>query len=534
MSEDTYVSAADLTASRPPPNKRTGLGDLIRNPNFIRILAVIYIALFFIVQVQYRADTTVIEDGETRVVNATVSRSIASYIADQLQELWSGIGNFTEGFLIATLIAIPFAIIVFWSGINDQNKHGIPFYRNVIFIRDFTQVIFLILIIGGIYGLNQNLQENFQEGEAGLIINFNVLRRDYSVAITEGPDFQEPLEWVNDIPLLGKEVAPYLSPGTNVRALLTGLSNTLRAVIIALVITTVLGVLLGIGLLSNNWLVRIVSSAYVEVFRNTPLLVQLFFVYSSIQLLLPTTPSEAHELPGSIYVSARGVNYPRILTQDGFSILLGFALVGFIGGVYLWRRRLQIQDDTGQPAFTLRYFLASFLGLSVIGLLLVTILYGFPIDAEEPVLGRFNFERGVGALFTAEFVGLVAALVLYTAAFIADIVRAGIQSVPYGQIEAARAAGLTNNQTLQMIVLPQAMRLIIPPLTNQYLNLAKNSSLAIAIGYFDLFNISTIAANQSGQIVVFFVVMMLTYLTISLIISVVMNSINQRLQLKER
>lgn len=512
MREDTYVSAADLTASRPPPNKRTGLSDLIRNPNFLRIVVVVYIALFFIVQVQ--------------------SRSVAGLIADGLHELWSGIDNFTAGFVIATLIAIPFVIFVFWRGLDDQNKHDIPFYRNVIFIRDFTQVIFLILIIGSIYSLNQNLQENFRE--SGLIVNFNVLRRNYSVAITEGPDYNEPIEWVEDIPLIGDSLSAYTAIGTNIRALMTGLSNTLRAVIVALVVTTILGVLLGIGLLSTNWLVRIVSSSYVEVFRNTPLLVQLFFVYSSIRLLLPTQPRDAIELPGSIYVSARGVNYPKVLTQDGFTIFIIFVVLGFAGGVYLWRRRLKLMDETGQPAYTLRYFLGAFLGLSVVGLLLATIISGFPLDVQKPVLGRFNFELGVGALFTAEFVGLVVALVLYTAAFIADIVRAGIQSVPHGQVEAARAAGLTNNQTLQMIVLPQAMRLIIPPLTNQYLNLAKNSSLAIAIGYYDLFNVGTIAANQSGQVVVFFVVMLVTYLTISLIISVIMNFINQRLQLKER
>ncbi|MCI0711919.1 MAG: ABC transporter permease subunit [Chloroflexi bacterium] len=532
MREDTYVSAADLTASRPPPYKRTGLSDLIRNPNFIRIIAVIYIALFFTVQVQYTSEVTIVEDDTTSTTTTAVTRSVASFIAHQLQQIWSDIGNFTEGFVIAALIGIPFVIFVFWRGLNDQNKHGIPFYRNVIFIRDFTQVIFLILIIGGIYGLNQNLQENFQD--SGLIVNFNVLSRNYSVAITEGPDYNEPIEWVEDIPLIGDSLSAYTAASTNTRALMTGLSNTLRAVIVALVITTILGVFLGIGLLSNNWLVRIVSSSYVEVFRNTPLLVQLFFVYSSIRLLLPTQPQDAIEFPGFIYVSARGVNYPKILTQDGFTLFISFAVVGFIGGVYLWRRRLKLMDQTGQPAYTLRYFLGSFLGLSAIGLLLATIINGFPLEAQEPILGRFNFERGVGALFTAEFVGLVVALVLYTAAFIADIVRAGIQSVPYGQIEAARAGGLSNNQTLQMIVLPQAMRLIIPPLTNQYLNLAKNSSLAIAIGYYDLFNVGTIAANQSGQVVVFFVVMLLTYLTISLIISAIMNFINQRLQLKER
>ena len=534
MTEDIYVSAADLTASRPPPNKRTGLGDLIRNPNFIRIIAVIYIALFFIVQVQYTSEVTVVEDDTTSTTTTTVTRSVASYIAHQLQEVWSGIGNFTEGLVIAALIGIPFLIIVFWRGFDDQSKHNIPFYRNVIFIRDFTQVIFLILIIGAVYGLNQNLQENFQEGGAGLIINFNALKRPYSVAITEGPDFKQPIDWIDDVPIIGSELSTYLAPSTNIRALMTGLSNTLRAVIIALVITTILGVFLGIGLLSTNWLVRIVSSSYVEVFRNTPLLVQLFFVYTSIRLLLPTQPRDAIELPGSIYVSARGVNYPKILTQDGFTIFILFVVIGFVGGVYLWRRRLKLMDETGQPAYTLRYFLGSLLGLSAVGLLLATFLNGFPLDVQEPVLGRFNFEIGVGALFTAEFVGLVVALVLYTAAFIADIVRAGIQSVPHGQIEAARAAGLTNSQTLQMIVLPQAMRLIIPPLTNQYLNLAKNSSLAIAIGYYDLFNVGTIAANQSGQVVVFFVVMLITYLTMSLIISVIMNFINQNLQLKTR
>lgn len=514
MEPEIFVTTADLGAKRPPPNQRTGLRELLLHPMLLRVVAVIYFLLVFMLWPTIRDE-----------------------IFYPMNLLSDSSSNWATGLGLGLMVALPFALIVFAEGLNDQRRLTIPFYRNIIFIRNIIQVLFLILFPGTAYSLMQNLTDNFREGQSGLVINFHVLERDYPVAITEGPDFEKEIGWLKDVPVAQDTLQTYLRPGTYTRALMSGLSNTLRAVSIGLVLATILGIFIGIGLLSGNWLVRTVSSIYVEIFRNTPLLVQLFFVYSSIRLVLPTQPRDAHQIPtplGTVYISARGINYPAILTTDSFPVMGVLAAAGLIGGIYWWRKRLQLQDETGKPANTLLFFSIAFLGMSLLGLALATVFGGFPFELEAPVLGRFNFERNIGGLYTSEFVGLVMALVLYTAAFIADIVRAGIQSVPNGQIEAARASGLTGGQTLRMIVLPQAMRLIIPPMTNQYLNLSKNSSLAISIGFYDLFNVGTIASNQSGQVVVFFVVMMLTYLAMSLIIAFVMNFVNRGLRLKSR
>jgi general L-amino acid transport system permease protein len=226
------------------------------------------------------------------------------------------------------------------------------------------------------------------------------------------------------------------------------------------------------------------------------------------------------------------MNYPSITGTDTFSIFFLFVVLGFGAGVFLWRQRLKLMDRTGTRALTLRYFLAAFLGLSLIGLVLAFVAGGSPIQTEAPSVGTFNFEGG--ASISSEYLALMLGLVFYTSAFIADIVRAGILSVPKGQIEAAAATGLTERQTLRLVVLPQSLRLIVPPLTNQYLNLTKNSSLGIAIGFFDVFNVANVAQNQSGQAVAFFAVLMVTYLMLSLVISLVMNIFNKSLTIKTR
>lgn len=523
---DIYVSTADLSATRPPPDKRVGIMEILLHPLLLRILAFSYIATTWV--------------NRASIVNFLVDAGLLP-----LKFLDSVIGeNFQEGFGYGFIACLPFAILVFALAINEQQKKGVFFLSNIIFIRDIIQVIMLLFFLAMGYGLIQNLNENFEEGN--LIINFTVLERTYPVDITEGPDFEAPFELNigittiegKDFPVVGK----YLEEGTYIRALMTGLSNTLRAVFWALIFATILGVFLGVGLLTNNWLVRNVSMIYVEIFRNTPLLVQIFFVFSSINLLLPAV-REPIDLPLSVYAHQRGLNYPHIFGQDTFWLFAIFALAGFVIGIGLWRWRLKVQDETGVPAFTMRYFLASFIGLGLVGMILATglgLIAGdtlkdaFPLSSQAPVASRFGFEQNVGDSLSAPFLGLVIALVLYSAAFIADIVRAGIQSVPKGQIEAAHAHGLNNGQTLRLIVLPQAMRLIIPPMTNQYLNLAKNSSLAIGIGFFDLYNVSTIASNQSGQVVVFFIAMLIIYLAMSLIISAAMNAVNRSMRLQSR
>jgi general L-amino acid transport system permease protein len=224
------------------------------------------------------------------------------------------------------------------------------------------------------------------------------------------------------------------------------------------------------------------------------------------------------------------MNYPAIHGTDTawiFYIILG---IGLLIGMALWKWRLRVQEKTGQPANTLLWFIPTVILFTAVGWL---VSWG-PFTVQSPELADNERNFIGGARLSAEYVALTLGLILYTAAFIADIVRAGIQAVSYGQIEAARAQGFTGAQTLRLIVLPQAMRLVIPPLGNQYLNLAKNSSLGIAIGFFDVYNASSVVQNQTSQPVAIFSVMMLIYLSMSLVISLVMNAVNYRMRLRSR
>lgn len=528
--DDYFVNTADLSIKRLPPNKRTGIRDIIQHDLVQRIAGGVLVLLIILLWPTLR--------------DILIDANILSAATD----------NLTEGVVLGALVSLPFALLVFIAGLRVMLQHDIPIYRNIIFIRDIIQVLFLLVIISFFYFLISNLQDNFGDEDTGLRINFNVLTRDFGVEVSQGPDYTKDIEWsksqwVKDIPIIGDTLwdlgvelgkirddylGDYLRGGTYTRAIMTGLYNTIEVVIYGLVFTTILGIFVGIGLLSGNWLVRTVSSVYVEIFRNTPLLVQLFLVYGVWTRILPGV-RESIELPASFYLNNRGLNYPTISTTDTFSYFLFLTLIGFGLGLGLWIWRLRLQEATGKPANTMLYFGASLFGFALVGLLIATIAGGLPLTTEAPETleeVRFNFERGDS--LSSEFMALTLTLVLYTAAFIADIVRAGILSVPKGQIEAARAAGLTGSQTLRLVVLPQALRLIIPPLTNQYLNLSKNSSLAIAIGYVDLFNISNISTNQSGQAVVFFTVVLLIYLAMSLLISLVMNFANRNMRLQTR
>ena len=538
---DVFVNTADLTISRPPPDKRAGFADIIRGRNFqvaVSVLFMLVVSLFWrdirsalldsniLVDDSNRAVTTIVEtpDGPTEVPLEPDLPSITSV-------------NASEGFALGLIISLPFALMILVRSLMIMANEGIPFYRNIIFIRDITQVAILLLLIVSAYTLFNNLQDNFADPTRGLKINVNVLSRDdFGVEISQGPNYQEEITWLQDVPLIGESLSEikFLQPNTYSRALMTGIYNTIRVVIGALFAATVLGVLVGVGLLSNNWLVRVVSSVYVEIFRNTPLLVQLFLIYGVWTRILPNV-ADSIVLPGPVYLNKRGLNYPKIESTDTFTFFLFFAVIGLGGAIYLWRQRMKLQEETGEPARATLYASASFFGLALVGILVAVVAGGFPFSATPPEpIEEVRFNIREGDVLSAEYVGLFLTLVLYTAAFIADIVRAGIQSVPKGQIEAARAAGLSGGQTLQLVVLPQAFRLIVPPLTNQYLNLSKNSSLAIAVGYTDLFNVSTIASNQSGQAVVFFGVVLVLYLLMSLLISAIMNYLNRGLRLKTR
>jgi general L-amino acid transport system permease protein len=385
---------------------------------------------------------------------------------------------------------------------------SIPFWRDIRFIQIFLQVAFLIIVIVAGYILIHNLVINLKDSQ--LAINFKILERPFGTQISEGQMDFNP----------GKS--------SNLRALWAGFQNTLRVVVVGLVGATLLGILVGVGRLSTNLLVRTVSNAYIELFRNTPLLVQLYFIYRGLRTTVPERVQDSIKLPGPIYINRRAVNFPLVQRTDTANVFYVLLIIGLVIGIALWVWRLRVQDRTGRPANTLRWFLPSVLIFGAAGWL----LSGGPFSVDFPKLQRFNFQGG--DRLSAEYITLTLGLILYTAAFIADIVRAGIQAVAYGQIEAARAQGFSGSQTLRLIVLPQALRLIIPPLGNQYLNLAKNSSLGIAIGFFDVYNVGNVISNQTGQSVAIFAVMMAIYLAMSLVISLLTNLVNYSMRLRSR
>jgi general L-amino acid transport system permease protein len=312
------------------------------------------------------------------------------------------------------------------------------------------------------------------------------------------------------------------------RAFWVGLLNTLLVAGLGVVFATILGFVVGISRLSKNWLLAKVATGYVETIRNIPLLLQLLFWYNAVLKTLPEMRDSVVILRGT-YLNNRGLFLPRPQFLSGFDVVAVAALAGLIAAVvfYLWERRRQERTGQRGPVFTVT--LALIVGLPLI----VLALKGFPLTFDYPRAGRFNIAGGIEVL--PEFAALLFGLSIYTAAFIAEVVRAGILSVSRGQIEAAYSLGLRPRPTLRLIVVPQAMRVIIPPLTSQYLNLTKNSTLAVAIGYPDLVQVFTgTVLNQTGQAVEVVAITMLVYLTISLVTSFAMNLYNRRVALVER
>jgi general L-amino acid transport system permease protein len=297
---------------------------------------------------------------------------------------------------------------------------------------------------------------------------------------------------------------------------------------VGIVFATIIGFVVGISRLSRNWLVAKVAAGYVEIIRNLPLLLQLLFWYNAVLKALPDI-RDSVVVGGGLFLNNRGLFLPEPVFKAGFGAVLLALLVGIVGavGFYIWARKRQ--ERTGQQAPVLRVALALVVGLPVIAYFLA----GRPLGFEFPQAGRFNITGGVEIL--PEFAALLFGLSIYTAAFIAEVVRAGILAVSRGQTEAAYSLGLKPGPTLRLVVVPQAMRVIIPPLTSQYLNLTKNSTLAVAIGYPDLVQVFTgTVLNQTGQAVEVVAITMLVYLCISLGTSLLMNIYNSRMALAER
>ena len=326
---------------------------------------------------------------------------------------------------------------------------------------------------------------------------------------------------------IGEGWLPYESIDPYWKAFLAGIVNTLRVAIIGIVLATFLGTALGIGRYSRNALLRGLCYGYVELFRNIPVLLQLLMWYLLLTEYLPL-PNEALRLGNLFFLSKNGLSFPALQWESGhWFAVAGLLLGGIASGGYMRFARTRF-ERTGRPlpvaAVVLLLLLATSWGGWLAG--------GAPARFAFPEVAEFQIEGG--AALSPEYLAVLLGLVLYTAAFIAEVVRAGIASVPQGQHEASASLGLPRARSMRLVVLPQALRLITPPLTNQYLNLTKNSSLAVAVGYPDVVSIANTALNQSGRAVECIVVIMAVYLTLSLVTSALMNRVNRRAVIKER
>lgn len=378
-------------------------------------------------------------------------------------------------------------------------KSNIPFWRDIRVLRVLFQILFLV----GIFLLAGILYTNMLRGldNLNLKLDLDFVGNEAGFLISEGVDY-EPSE-------------SYL------KAFSVGVLNTIKVSLIGVVCATLLGLFFGIARLSTNWLIRNIATAYVECFRNIPLLLQIIFWYAVV-IKLPKVGNSISLLE-SVYINNRGIYLPSLEPSSGMLIWVGFLNVGFIFAAILYIvrwRKLKALDIHG---FRAKWALPVFFIVAFIGWFLTP---GRPLTSDIPVLGVFNFSGGFR--LSPEFSALLIGLSVYTGAYIAEIVRSGIQAVSKGQREAARSVGLNGAQTLRLIILPQAVPIIIPPLTSQYLNLAKNSSLAVAIGFPDLFNIGNTVMSQTGQSIPVFTMIMVSYLVMSLSTSAAMNWYNRR------
>lgn len=391
-----------------------------------------------------------------------------------------------------------------------SSRRVIPFWRDVRVLRILAQVTFVLIVAAVSAFLYANLTTAL--AKRGMGGSFDFLKLEAGFGIGEG--------------------IAYKPSDTYARAFWVGVVNTLTVSAWGIVLATVLGVVVGVARLSSNWLVKRITQVYIEVMRNTPLLVQLFFWYF-VGMVQGPPIQESLTLPGPIYVSNRGVAmgwlFPTASYRPWAWVLLGGLVLAVV--VYVVLRRQEIRS--GPLSYPFLMAVATLLVMAAVGWLAVWLTTGqSPLVKQDPVLQRFNFIGG--RILSPEFAALLLGLVTYTGAFIAEVVRGGILAVHKGQQEAARALGLTNMQTLRLVIFPQAMRVIIPPLISQYLNLTKNSSLAVAIGYPDLYSVGGTIYNQTGRPLPVLALIMGSYLAMSLFTSLVMNLYNRRVQFIQR
>lgn len=378
----------------------------------------------------------------------------------------------------------------------------------------FVFAVILVLIISAMYGNTVNSLT-----QRGMLPGFSFLR------LSAGYD-------------IGESIVPFTRDSSNLRAIMVGILNTLSISLIAIVFATVLGIFIGLCRLSSNWLVKNIALSYIELIRNIPLLVLLLFWYRAVFLelnsiknaiILGRFVTEDGMQGGRLIISNRGVAMTWFHAGPGWqvfwNIVIAGAVIAIASGIVMRRHGLR----TGRKHLTILWSMLIFLGIAAIGWLLIP----EPVFISEvPVIKGFN---AIGGLhISAEWGSLFSGLVLYTSAFVAEAVRAGIQGVDRGQIEAARSLGFSNARTMRLIVLPQAMRITVPPLTSIYLGVAKNTSLGVAIGYPDLFAVIGTMMNQTGRSLELIIIVMTIYLGLSLTMSLIMNVYNNHIQLVEK
>ena len=383
-----------------------------------------------------------------------------------------------------------------------------PFYRDERLLGIFSQVAVVVVVVGlGLFFYN-NMISGLREKHS-VAINFSFLSQ------TAGFD-------------IGESLIEYSREKTYARAFVVGLLNTFQVAFLGIVFATLLGIVIGVMRLSSNFLINRIASIYIEIFRNIPLLVLLIFWAQAVFLKLPQVRA-ALKLPGPIFLSNRSVAIPWGSPTESWSAYLIILAVGLVLGAIVAYLLREHGKRTGRMPLITLWFLVTVGAVGLVG----WVVLPQPLTLDQPYLEGFNIAGG--KVLSQQFMALLSGLVIYTAAFIAEVVRAGIQSVSKGQREASTALGLSRAQTLRLIVFPQALRVIIPPLTSQYLNLTKNSSLAIAIGYPDLFAVAgNTILNQTGREIEMFALIMGTYLSLSLLTSLLMNIYNRRIRLVER
>ena len=390
---------------------------------------------------------------------------------------------------------------------SEYSPKKVSIWRDERVLKIAAQIISSLIVFGFLYWMIGNFLEITQQ--RGMALNYSFLKEAAGFPIKES-------------------FIPYDSTMSFGRAVLVGLINTLVVSAAGILFATVLGFIIGLMRLSTNWMISHIGLAFIEFHRNIPLLVLLFLWYFGVFTQLPPV-KESIMLPGLLYINQRGfyLTWPHL--GDGGTLFAAFVVAGIILAIITWVVLRRIREVKGKETYFGRISLAILVLVPLIGWF---VSGGKPLQFDVPVLQGFNFQGGLR--LTTEFTALLIGLATYTAAFIAEVFRSGIQAVQKGQIEAARAVGLRYSQILSLIIIPQAMRVIIPPLISQYLNLTKNSSLALVIGYQELFAIGKVTINQAGRAVPVFILIMATYLAISLLTAVVMNIYNKRVQFIER